>query len=377
MNFRATVKKFAKPDARPRPQPGLVLAVGLRQPAAELPGRLQPLEHPRCVALGRQAAGTSARSRAADVDRYGAVPARPARRSRLRARVYFYNREQKEPMEVDGQLIVYAFDATKQQGGIPVPEKKYVFTADQLPSHHSKTEMGHSYSVWLPWDEIGGPSRHVTLITRFEGRESGVVVSDPVHKMLPGVPRAGACRRRINARCRRHFVRTGRLVPVGTANRLRRPSRIHHDRRDARVCATLGTRNGGQHGAVRTGSDRPSRGTADARVQVIANRRTRCDGTVRRGTDDRSGAAQRSAGTGGGGGKGDTAVSPATCRSFCTSQIPGSKLVRIAARSRAAAEGTVPRKVAVWPATHTSTSLPVALSRRLNSSCNVTAAGCR
>ncbi len=103
------------------------------------------------------------------------------------ARMYFYSREQKEPVEVDGQLIVYAFDAEMQQGGIPIPEKKYIFTADQLPSHHSQTEVGHSYSVWLPWDEVGGPSRQISLITRFEGRQGGVVVSDPVHKLLPGV----------------------------------------------------------------------------------------------------------------------------------------------------------------------------------------------
>jgi hypothetical protein len=103
------------------------------------------------------------------------------------ARVYFYGQDKKEPIEVDGSLIVYAFDAEKAQGGIPIPEKKYVFTADQLPVHHSKTNLGHSYSIWLPWDEVGGPARQISLITRFEGREGGVLMSDPSRKLLPGL----------------------------------------------------------------------------------------------------------------------------------------------------------------------------------------------
>lgn len=190
MNFRATATKFAKPEARRRPNP----ALSWRWVCASL----------LLSCLGgcsrwniRDAWPWDDKQQAQVPDRVlpmwtDTVLYQPGQRGvrGFGARIYFYNREQKEPVEVDGQLIVYAFDATKQQGGIPVPEKKYVFTADQLPRHHSKTDMGHSYSVWLPWDEIGGPSRHVTLITRFEGRESGVAVSDPVHKMLPGVPRA-------------------------------------------------------------------------------------------------------------------------------------------------------------------------------------------
>ena len=65
--------------------------------------------------------------------------------------------------------------------------RKYVFTADQLPDHYSKSALGHSYSVWLPWDEVGGPQRQIGLVARFEGRKGGVVMSDMSRQTLPGI----------------------------------------------------------------------------------------------------------------------------------------------------------------------------------------------
>ena len=104
------------------------------------------------------------------------------------ARIYFYGPDDEEkPIEVDGSLTVYAFDAEKHSRGMPSPEKKYVFTAEQFKTHHSQTKIGHSYSVWLPWDELGGPTRQISLITRFEHRLGGVVVSDPSKSVLPGL----------------------------------------------------------------------------------------------------------------------------------------------------------------------------------------------
>jgi hypothetical protein len=48
--------------------------------------------------------------------------------------------------------------------------------------------MGPSYSVWIPWGEVGGAPRRLSLISRFEGREGGTTISDPTIKMLPGIP---------------------------------------------------------------------------------------------------------------------------------------------------------------------------------------------
>ena len=67
------------------------------------------------------------------------------------------------------------------------PLRKYVFTADQFASHMSKTSIGPSYSVWLPWGEVGGPQMKLSIIARFEGVDGGTTISDPTIKLLPGI----------------------------------------------------------------------------------------------------------------------------------------------------------------------------------------------
>jgi hypothetical protein len=103
-------------------------------------------------------------------------------------RIYFYGKENKEPVEVDGSFAVYVFDADDTSPTDQKPLRKYMFTPDQFKSHMSKSSMGPSYSVWLPWGEIGGQQRRLSLIARFEGREGGASISDPTIKMLPGTP---------------------------------------------------------------------------------------------------------------------------------------------------------------------------------------------
>ena len=103
-------------------------------------------------------------------------------------RIYFYGKENKDPVEVDGSLAVYVFDADDTSPTDQKPLRKYMFTPDQFKSHMSRTSIGPSYSVWLPWGEIGGQQRRLSLIARFEGREGGASISDPTIKMLPGTP---------------------------------------------------------------------------------------------------------------------------------------------------------------------------------------------
>ncbi len=104
-------------------------------------------------------------------------------------RIYFYAKEDTDPIEVDGSLAVYVFDADDMEANSQRPLRKYVFTADQFNEHMSKTSIGPSYSIWLPWGEVGGPPRRLSLIARFEGREGGTTISDPTIKLLPGVPK--------------------------------------------------------------------------------------------------------------------------------------------------------------------------------------------
>ncbi|TWU17134.1 hypothetical protein Pla52o_54730 [Novipirellula galeiformis] len=103
-------------------------------------------------------------------------------------RIYFYEKDNTEPVEIDGGLAVYVFDADKTQPHDQRPLRKFVFTAEQFATHMSRTSLGPSYSVWLPWGEVGGPPMQLSLIARFEGSEGGTTISEPTIKLLPGVP---------------------------------------------------------------------------------------------------------------------------------------------------------------------------------------------
>ena len=110
---------------------------------------------------------------------------RPALRG-FGGRLMFYEGKNEEPVKVEGNLVVYAFDETDRDANNARPDRKYAFTPEQLPGHYSKSKVGHSYSVWLPWDEVGGVQKEITLIVRFQPKEGPAAISDPCRELLPG-----------------------------------------------------------------------------------------------------------------------------------------------------------------------------------------------
>lgn len=102
-------------------------------------------------------------------------------------RIMFYEHQEGDPVVVDGTLTVYAFDESHATGSEAAPARKYVFTPDQLSKHYSQSTLGHSYSVWIPWEEAGGPTRQISLVARFDATDGGIVMSDHSKQLLPGV----------------------------------------------------------------------------------------------------------------------------------------------------------------------------------------------
>ena len=108
-------------------------------------------------------------------------------------RLMFYGPDGNTPIKVDGTLVVYAFDEEGRSPTDVKPDRKYVFPPEQFARHYSKSKLGHSYSVWIPWDEVGGPRKEISLITRFIPKNGGTaVVSAPSRQILPGLPTAEA-----------------------------------------------------------------------------------------------------------------------------------------------------------------------------------------
>jgi hypothetical protein len=104
----------------------------------------------------------------------------------------FFDGKKEAPIKVEGSLVVYAFDETGRDVNNSKPDRKFVFTPEQLPAHYSKSKIGNSYSVWLPWDEVGGRQKEITLIVRFEPKKGPVVLGEQCRLMLPGTAPAQA-----------------------------------------------------------------------------------------------------------------------------------------------------------------------------------------
>src|SRR5690606_11443898 len=106
----------------------------------------------------------------------------------LGGRLYFHDRAGTDPIRVEGQLVVYAFVEEDRVATDHRPTKRFVFPPEQFAKHESKSEIGVSYSFWLPWDSVvDAEQTEVSLIARFEPLEGGgLVVGDQTHHRLPG-----------------------------------------------------------------------------------------------------------------------------------------------------------------------------------------------
>jgi len=101
-------------------------------------------------------------------------------------RIMFYQDGREKPIKVDGTLVVYAFEETANNEEKITADRRYVFSPEELQRCYSQSRLGHSYSIWLPWDEAGGPQRTVSLIVCFTARQGPTVVSQQSKVSLPG-----------------------------------------------------------------------------------------------------------------------------------------------------------------------------------------------
>lgn len=104
-------------------------------------------------------------------------------------RVYFYPSNNRKPVKCDGDVVVYAFDETNRAVGDNRPTRSYVFSHADLQKHcYSKSSLGHSYSVWIPWDSAGpeGEAREISIIVKSVPETGSSVVSSQAKVHLPG-----------------------------------------------------------------------------------------------------------------------------------------------------------------------------------------------
>jgi hypothetical protein len=100
-------------------------------------------------------------------------------------RLYFYD-AQNEAMPVAGQLVVYAYEDSLDGKPSQMPSRKFVFTPEQFAQHYSPTELGASYSIWLPWDPVGGEKKSVSLVPVFTADGGKILTGQQSINILPG-----------------------------------------------------------------------------------------------------------------------------------------------------------------------------------------------
>lgn len=103
-------------------------------------------------------------------------------------RIYFYN-QKSQTIPVDGELVVHGFDEARKKnsgGEEHVPDKRFRFTAEQFTEHFSESEIGASYSVWIPWDTNDYTQKELTLIPTFISKNGQMVQGAPAKVIIPG-----------------------------------------------------------------------------------------------------------------------------------------------------------------------------------------------
>ena len=104
-------------------------------------------------------------------------------------KLMFYHDKEEKPVKVEGDLVIYAFDEDGRKPTDPRPTRKYVFQAEQFKEHlKPDPKMGDTYHFFLPWDNVGGYQKKISMIVRFQPKLGAVVVSEQTKHMLPGKP---------------------------------------------------------------------------------------------------------------------------------------------------------------------------------------------
>ena len=111
------------------------------------------------------------------------VPGQPPQRG-CGGRLYFFDNKGR-PIPVNGTLVVYAFDDAATTDGTH-PQARFVFSPEQFTKSFTESELGASYNIWIPWDQLGSPQKKLTLITVYRDARGKIVKADPAAVVLPG-----------------------------------------------------------------------------------------------------------------------------------------------------------------------------------------------
>jgi hypothetical protein len=104
-------------------------------------------------------------------------------------RFYFYN-DKSQTIPVEGELVVHGYEEVRiglyANAEKTKPDKTFMFTAEQFTEHFGSSDLGASYSIWIPWDAADGIQKEITLIPTFKGKDGTILQGEPAKLVLPG-----------------------------------------------------------------------------------------------------------------------------------------------------------------------------------------------
>lgn len=99
-------------------------------------------------------------------------------------RLFFYN-EKSQAIPVEGELLIVGY-MDNQVEGAPAQARRFGFTKEQFTRHFSQSDLGASYSIWIPWDAEGGPGQKITLVPSFTTPDGHTIQGAPTIVGLSG-----------------------------------------------------------------------------------------------------------------------------------------------------------------------------------------------
>jgi hypothetical protein len=103
-------------------------------------------------------------------------------------RVYFFNKHGKA-VKANGTLAVYAYDDTDKTAETASRDEAdftFIYKEEEFATYYSKSEIGDSYSVWVPWDEVGGEEKNISLVPKFTTQTGKLVTGQMSQNTLSG-----------------------------------------------------------------------------------------------------------------------------------------------------------------------------------------------
>ncbi len=100
-------------------------------------------------------------------------------------RIYFYN-DKNEAVKADGELTIFGFDDSFEGAERQSADCKFVFKQEDFQKHFSVTDLGPSYSVWVPWNEDNEDSLRISLMPIFKTVEGKLVQGEQSVNVLTG-----------------------------------------------------------------------------------------------------------------------------------------------------------------------------------------------